>query len=397
MRTRRFLTGLNVGDWLVGSAGLGLFGVLLWVLGLFWVWGGAGAVGFGLALGLRHLFDLPAERERQHALDATTRLLRRMRMQGLDEEEIRQFVARFAGRRWEEYFETLFGYEAKIAARAVLSRGEAAGPRDKFAAWRDPLIGLITYTEKARREAKERHLLAAVERARLLADGLGEQAAADRAAVAAEAMLRQADRFRTADARRADAVASTGSGRTPPPGSAKDLQRVVDAADNPGPRAAPPADGRVIRVAAMLVGPHVRAMMASLLLAGCTLWAQQNGYFPAPDHLRERAAAAHAARMAEDGLDPSAAAGPQPLWVPGLPHDVTGWVDGYNAGVAGLLLLSSLFFRGGRMGLCVLIGAGITVAGHRFGIRTVEPLQDRHVALMLGATFCLVGFRVGRR
>ena len=63
-------------------------------------------------------------------IDACERILRRLRAQGMDEEEIQQFVAKFAGRNWEGFFEALFGYEAKLTARAVLLRGGAAGVRE---------------------------------------------------------------------------------------------------------------------------------------------------------------------------------------------------------------------------------------------------------------------------
>ena len=72
-----------------------------------------------------------------------------MRVHGLDEEELRQFVAKFAGRHWEEFFEALFGYEAKLAARGVLLRGGAAGLREKHAAWcGEPLIAAMGRVEK---------------------------------------------------------------------------------------------------------------------------------------------------------------------------------------------------------------------------------------------------------
>ena len=85
---------------------------------------------------------------------------------------LRQFVAKFSGRDWEAFFEALFGYEAKLAARAVLLRGGAAGVREKYAAWREPLIAAMDRIEKARRAARERRLLQAVEQAQLLAAGV---------------------------------------------------------------------------------------------------------------------------------------------------------------------------------------------------------------------------------
>ena len=49
------------------------------------------------------------------------------------------------------------------------------------------------------------------------------------------------------------------------------------------------------------------------------------------------------------------------------------------------------------MAVLVLLGALVAAAGHTFGVRPVEPLQDYHVALILGSALCVVGYRVGVR
>jgi hypothetical protein len=113
----------------------------------------------------------------------------------------------------------------------------------------------------------------------------------------------------------------------------------------------------------------VRAAVAAVLLAAFVLWAWQNRSFAAP----------------------------APLALPGLPAAWTGWCDSANPGWAAVVLLTSLYYRGRRSAALVLVGAGITVVGHRFGLRSVEPVQGYHVSLLLGTTFALVGFRLGRR
>ena len=80
-----------------------------------------------------------------------------------------------------------------------------------------------------------------------------------------------------------------------------------------------------------------------------------------------------------------------------MPSRFTGWVDSFNVGIAGLLLMGSLCFRGNAMSLMVLAGAGVAVVGHQLGVRTVEPVSDYHVALLLGAVIALIGFRFGSR
>lgn len=364
-RTNQFLWGLSWGDWAVGVAALSLFCVLLALLGVFWIWLGFGFIGFGLACALRYGLDRTVEQERRPVIDASERLLRRLRMQGLDEEGVRQFVAKFAGRNWEEYFEELFGYEAKIAARGLLLRGGSAGVRERHAAWREPLVAVMERVEKARREARERSLLQAVERANLLAAGASVSTVEDRARAAADALVDAAGRVREAEQQHA-------------PG---------DAGPTPAAEVDPPSERRPLGVwgvlAALFVGPHVRAAAGAVLLAGCAVWAYQNGLVPVPE-------------AGEQTAGDSPAAATRPLAVDGVPPAATAWIDGWNAGFAGLLLLASLFFRGNLMAAFVLIGAAVAAVGHQHGIRTVESLRAEHVALVLGGVLALVGFRAAR-
>ncbi|HJZ55185.1 MAG TPA: hypothetical protein VKE74_09515, partial [Gemmataceae bacterium] len=395
-RLRQFAFGLGCGDWGVAFASAALFGVLLGMLGAFWIWVGFGLAGVGLAFALRYGFDRRIERERQPAVDDCERMLRRLRGQGLDEEDLRAFVAKFAGRHWEGFFEALFGYEAKLDARAVLLRGGAAGPREKHAAWREPLIALIERIERARKEARERRLLAAVEQARLQAAGLAQQEAEDRANAAAEAMVREADKIRQAEVERVRIGHVPQVAAFPVPAQVGVLVRGTS---NPDFVFEPAKPDHVGRVVGLFVGPHVRAVLAAVLLAGWGLWAHQNGLFPGSEVKAQASAAVENNDLS--GLEQTAALDAtrqtRPLEVNGVPGHLTGWVDSFNVGLAGLLLLGSLFFRGNTMSVFVIVGAAVAVAGHRFGIRSVEPLRDYHVALMLGSVLALVGFRTARQ
>src|SRR5262249_43985950 len=90
-KTRHFLCGLSWGDWAVGLASLALFCILLAMLKVLWIWIGFGIIGVGLAFALRLGIDRGVEAERRTTVDACEKLLRRLRLQGLDEEELRQF------------------------------------------------------------------------------------------------------------------------------------------------------------------------------------------------------------------------------------------------------------------------------------------------------------------
>jgi hypothetical protein len=335
------------------------------------------------------------QEERRHIIDGCERQLRRLRMHGLDEEELRQFVAKFAGRNWEEFFEALFGYDAKLAARGVLLRGGAAGVREKHAAWREPLLAWMERVERSRTEARQRKLLQAVEQANLLAGGVTAHTAEQQAQAAADAMVRAAGQIQDAE-KTARARPGHATGQAP-----ASVRKLVQAAEKPDDFAFVPKKSRdpLGQFIGLFVGPHVRAVAAALLIAGCALWAHQNGLVPGAEIQSQAVQAVETSDLSElqkqAALD--AAHATKPLAVGGVPAAATSWLDSFNVGLAGLMLLGSLYFRGNLMSVFVLIGAAVAVVGHQFGIRTVEPFRDYHVSLMLGALLTLIGFRLGTR
>jgi len=398
-RARQFIFGLKLGDFAVIIAGLGLFGVLLWMLNLFWMWAGFGFIGVGLAIGLRIWLDRIIDIQRQTSLDNCERMLRRMRLHGVDEEEIRQFVAKFAGRTWEEFFEALFGFEEKLNTRGVLLRGGSAGVRDKFAAWREPILNLIDRTEKTRREARELKLLAQVEQARLLATGVSVEAARDKADEAAKVLVKQANAYRHADAKRQ--TVPNGGVAFPTTVGMPNLAQILQQSNQENAfdfREEASKHDTLRFLANLILGPHVRAVLAAVLLAASTIWVYQNRLFFDADFSAEASKAGESQKLEEiehqaAGLERTT----QALAIEGIPDEWTSWCDSANAAWAGVLLLASLFYRGNRMSAFVILGSVVCVFGHRFGIRTVEPIRDFHVALLLGTVLSLIGYRIGRR
>jgi hypothetical protein len=157
----------------------------------------------------------------------------------------------------------------------------------------------------------------------------------------------------------------------------------------------PPASRRDVvgPILKLFVGPHVRAIGGVLLLAGCVMWMQQNGLIPGSEAQQK----AIATRDLGDIQDATATKlqHAHPLVIEGVPEMLTSWIDSWNSGVAGLLLLASLFYRGNVMSIFAILGAAIVAAGHHVGISTVEPLRAEHVAFLLGSVIALVGFRLG--
>ena len=81
-------------------------------------------------------------------------------------------------------------------------------------------------------------------------------------------------------------------------------------------------------------------MPAAVLVAACGLWVHQN-------------------------LIASATPTNGPLEIAGVTPAATAWVDGWNIGVAGVLLLASLCSRGNVMAVFVLLGAAVVAVGHQ--------------------------------
>ncbi len=368
-RVRQLIVGFSVGDWLVILGCIALFAILLWMLKLFWIWVGFGLIGCGMAIGLRSAFDRPIEAERRTIKNQCEALLRRMREEGLDEDQLRMFVAKYSGRSWEELFEDLFGFEAKLAARSMLLRGDCAGYRERHASWREPVFQLIDSIELKRRQERERRLFIQIETARLIATGLTAKKARRSAEVTAGNVLNNVRVLRNAESiRRENGVGSQTSGNS---GTIETVRRLIDGE----PVAA--TDHSIDKlgwVVWLLIGPHVRLIFAIVLLAGCLSWAFQNWIMDS--HLTSTL----------------------PLMIDGVPQNVTSWIDNATIGWAGILLITSIFYRGPWMSVLVLTGAAVAVFAHRLAnIPSVEPIRDFHVGAMLGTVLSLVGYRLGRR
>ena len=102
-------------------AALAILVVLLMILKLFWIWLGLALLAIGIAVAFHAAFDRQAEAERREPLDQVEGMLRSLRLQGRDEDALRQFVCIYSGTHWEEFYEALFGYEAKRRGPSALA------------------------------------------------------------------------------------------------------------------------------------------------------------------------------------------------------------------------------------------------------------------------------------
>ncbi|MCA9224365.1 MAG: serine/threonine protein kinase, partial [Planctomycetales bacterium] len=193
-KLRAWLFTARWSDWAVGLCGALLLLVIAWVGNCLIAWTVFAIVGVALAAGFHLTIDAMVRRQQQPPIDRVESMLKSLRLRGLDEVKLREFVAQYGGANWEGLFEAIFGYEAKLAARETITSGR----RRKFRAWRDPLIRGIDARLAAHRAAREQRHLQKVEQASLRAKGVDPAAAREQAEQLAAAMVEQASEVRRA-------------------------------------------------------------------------------------------------------------------------------------------------------------------------------------------------------
>jgi hypothetical protein len=336
------------GDWLIGLVGVTLFAMTLAVLHLHWAYIGFAILGVVLALALHFEVDRKVESERHEAVSEARALLKAMRLQGVAEETLRQFIRTMAGEDWEEFFAVLFGSEAARTARSPSDRGLRAFIRTWSVPWRDWVTSWVEARQETRRQARERLFLQPIEERGLAAEGVNLLTARRKSRRIAEAMvavsaeLREAQRAPTssplAEIAREVTVARAIRQAIEVP------EQVLDERE-PGPLKPDPS-----RAWELLLGPRTRFLLGAALLAGFLLWVDQNGIVTStqikavvsqaiehPDPVRA---------LRDARIDVRVPLQTRPLRLPFLPRPVSNLFHDFNTGAAGLILILSALIPG---------------------------------------------------
>ena len=128
---RQLIFGSGIVDWLTWIAIVGLSAVLLVVVDWHWPWLVVLGAAVVAVLGFHLSVDLMLSKDRNTPLTQTEAMLKQMRLRGLDEKALRQFVCRFSGKDWEEFYEALFGYEAKLQRAADVGQRRPRGASER--------------------------------------------------------------------------------------------------------------------------------------------------------------------------------------------------------------------------------------------------------------------------
>jgi serine/threonine protein kinase len=385
-RARALVFGMGVSDWLMVVAGTALFLTTLFLFGLLWSWVGFAVLAVGLGVGLWAVADRAAAKAQAEPLDDVRGLFRSMRLQGLDEESLRQFACKFAGPNWEPFYEALFGYEAKLAARAY-RKGATSEPWARHGTWREPVVQMIDARLEARRLARERKHLQRVEAKALEAEGVSKAEARTKAAELADGMVEQA----------AEATEARRSGK-----DVSVREMVAAARERRRPKPGHNIAGVKLRSAGpkyflnAVAGQRLRFLLGAAVFAAGLVWISQNGLLSKENNVLQKLTAFD---FAGTGAALDKATG-KPLQLPGVPDTLTAPLSSYAVPVTGFLLLcSGVFYFGWRPSLAAIPGAALALLGppllKEAGVAGL-PLSAEAICLIAGGLLIVVGGRLLR-
>jgi eukaryotic-like serine/threonine-protein kinase len=389
-KTRELVFSSTAIDWLTYLVVATLVVLVLIAFDLHWLWLGYGAAAAAVAALFYFAVDVPLARDRQTSLAQTERMLKELRLRGLDEHTIQQFVCKYSGRRWEEFFEDLFGYEAKLFARRAWGNAERTLARPQHAAWREPVIAWIDRKVHTRQERRQQELLARLEAKALRAKGFDEKEATNQGQQNAERLMEKAAAVRhTAEIRTSRAArgleaeeTDRGGAERPAPQIPKDWvhdDSTTRIGYGTGRRRGNYFRRRYGSPADVATGPLARFVLASLVLIGFGMWWSNNGGVAVARQAVEMVGSRQEATIqaAKKGMLRAIEtqrewdiANPmrQPLRINHLPDWLCDAVGSWNGAVAGALLLLSIFFAGRALAVGVALAAGVALFGHRLPI-----------------------------
>ena len=402
-KVSELVVGCRSVDWLVIAAALLLFLALLSMFHVFWGWVFFGVIAVVAAVSLHWKVDQDVQAERAMPIESARAIIKAIRLQGIDEEAIRQFVCRASGRQWEEFYESLFGFDAKLNARIRWGAGEDGFRRPRHASWREPVSAWLDLWIRRKQAERDLKLLQRTEEKSLEAQGVNLLTARRKAKRIAEAMVAVVTE-RSSGSRH---FASANEGEPIP--IARALREAALRPEDVLVEHEPVSERwRFLEWFSTIVGQRVRFLTGALLMAGFLAWVHQNEIVTS-EHLQKLKEAAKKAAEDQDlkalrdanidiNLDRPTKA--LRVNVPDVPTQATrllGLFNGFNPGVAGLILLISSLFSGWRVGIGAFLGSAVAWLGPSIGIPSIGPVSTSSVAMLLGGSIGTLSILLLRR
>ncbi|MCC6682048.1 MAG: protein kinase [Phycisphaeraceae bacterium] len=377
-RARQYMFSISLKHWIMLLGGAAVFIAMLLALGLLWLYVGTLIVGVCLAAGFYFGIDKWMSMQRQPHVEGIRRMLKDMRLRGLEEEALHRFVCRYAGKHWEAFYEALFGYEAKMDARRHWGHDLDGRPRPRYAGWRDGLIEWFDLHLRQREEARQRHYLQRVELRRLQAEGVSDMQAAAEARRAVSDLITNRPQPRPRKVEKAQAT-------TPDLTAAQAFSEEAPPEETHKLKAVPLST----RLMILLFGARGRLLAGVVLLAVAALWAKQN-----PNVTRVFPEKGHYLAQLRDYL--LRVEHVPPLSIPPVPQPIWQVLCTPTAALAGLILLLSIIFRGRRMTFFLLPVIILLLRAPFMATEGGFIMSPREWTIVIALTFTLPALFFGR-
>lgn len=362
---------------------------------------------FVMAVTARLTVDRMVTRQRHGTFAQAEAMLHGLRVQGLDEEALRRFVCEYSGHYWEEFYEEMFGYDAKMEARRRWGRTIRGHLRPKFASWRDPIVQWINKKVEDQRMEKQRKFLLNVQIKGLCAEGMDEVSAGKQAKHMVEVMVAQAAEIRDEVMHDREDPASAAPAD---PAKLQAVQREREVFTfTAEPEHVPFQRSSYFERASggpfdWLLGPQLRFALAAALLVGFLIWQATNRGMADKQGLLETPRVQATDRIPAMAMELRSMEARKPVeytplsktlpWVPEILCDAAG---SWNGGAAGVVLLISSFLPGTVIVVPVYIAALIMLFGHRAGLQELPIGNPPTVSLLMGLSLALLAFIFSRR
>jgi serine/threonine protein kinase/DNA-directed RNA polymerase subunit RPC12/RpoP len=335
-RCRRFALGVGWQQWVIAGGGVVSFSVMMVAIGMQWSYLGAMAGGVILGMGFYFTVERWVAKALARCVMPVETMLSELRRNGSEEQSLRQFVCRYAGRRWEQLYEMLFGYDEKLEARRLWGYDDQGNPRPHYAGYRDLIIARLDRVEEERANEHVRQHIQRMEMQRMRAEGIEDVKAMAEARQIAREFADNAARYK--ETKRPKSLAEAYHNQTfADEVSDKSLEEI-------------PASWKLVPTPWSTVlmywifGARGRFIVGSLILLGWAMWAVRSHAFPT---LPEKSSYL-------EHLRTFIAHRPAPLSLPGVPPAILDVVSTPGAMFAGLLVMVSGMFQGLRMTIFLL-------------------------------------------
>jgi serine/threonine protein kinase len=354
-KIRSWLGSLSWSDYLIGGAVALVFFLVSILTGL--AIGLLVGIVLGAVLGAGYHFGVnaPLHASRQATLLDAEKFIRDLRIQGIDEERIRDFGARYSGRQWKPLFEAIFGYEAMLVARERLRADSVTKAIAGGRTMRDAVCGWLTRKTEQNRLARDHKRLAKLEEKGLQSEGMSAAEAKERAWQIASALIDSSkvdtdytlvpiDQKMEADKRRNRMKAMLADARSGKYSKKRD-------------KLAP------LRMA---LGPKMRLLAGCLLLLVFGLWIYRSPEARAA--FDQIIGTTDVASLNANALQSVK----QQIQAADLPKLLG--THGFAVGIAGLMMAMSAFISGWRMSLFAIPAIVIAIVGPHLGIPDIGPV-----------------------